>query len=95
MYKRQLHAMAFQRRAHAFGLLRLHGDIHQSLAIAQHITAGAAHCARKAVVPQQRFGHAVVAAGDEYKRQDLPAAKAEAAAMLPVLEALPGDELHY
>ena len=26
---------------------------------------------------------------------DLPAAKAEAAAMLPVLEALTGDELHY
>ena len=62
-FQRALHAIAFQRRAHAFSLLRFHGDIHQSLAIAQHIAAGAAHCARKAVVPQQRFGHAVVAAG--------------------------------
>ena len=30
-----------------------------------------------------------------YRDMDLPAAKAEAAAMLPVLEALTGDELHY
>ncbi len=30
-----------------------------------------------------------------YRDTDLPAAKAEAAAMLPVLEALTGDELHY
>ena len=30
-----------------------------------------------------------------YRDMDLPAAKAEAAAMLPVLEALIGDELHY
>ena len=30
-----------------------------------------------------------------YRDMDLPAAKAEAAAMLPVLEALTADELHY
>ena len=30
-----------------------------------------------------------------YRDMDLPAAKAEAAAMLPVLEALTGDDLHY
>ena len=30
-----------------------------------------------------------------YRDMDLPAAKAEAAAMLPVLEALTADQLHY
>ena len=30
-----------------------------------------------------------------YRDMDLPAAKAEAAAMLPVLEALTADHLHY
>ena len=30
-----------------------------------------------------------------YRDMDLPAAKAEAAAMLPVLEALTGNDLHY
>ena len=30
-----------------------------------------------------------------YRDMDLPAAKAEAAAMLPVLEALTADRLHY
>ena len=30
-----------------------------------------------------------------YRDMDLPAAKAEAAAMLPVLEALTADKLHY
>ena len=30
-----------------------------------------------------------------YRDMDLPAAKAEAAAMLPVLEALTAEDLHY
>lgn len=30
-----------------------------------------------------------------YRDMDLPAARAEAAAMLPVLEALTADQLHY
>ena len=30
-----------------------------------------------------------------YRDMDLPAARAEAAAMLPLLEALTADELHY
>ena len=30
-----------------------------------------------------------------YRDMDLPAAKAEAAAMLPVLEALTADQMHY
>ena len=33
--------------------------------------------------------------GGHYRDMDLPAAKAEAAAMLPVLEALTADRLHY
>ena len=42
-------------------------------------------------------GHCFVVCPQDAKqvRDDLPAAKAEAAAMLPVLEALTGDELHY
>ena len=61
-FQRAFHAMAFQCRTHALGLLRLHGEIHQHLAVAEHIAACAAHRARKAVVPEQRFGHTVVAA---------------------------------
>ena len=61
-FQRALHAVALHGAAHALCQLRLHGQIYQHLIPAEHIAAGAAHCAVKAVV-QQRLGHAQVAPG--------------------------------
>ena len=67
-----------------------------------YLTTGAAHTlehlfatyARNSAVKGAVPGASEVECGN-YRDMDLPAAKAEAAAMLPVLEALTADQLHY
>ena len=61
-FQRALHAVALHGAAHILCQLRFHGQVYQHLVPAEHIAAGAAHCAVKAVV-QQRLGHTQVAPG--------------------------------
>ena len=61
-FQRALHAVALHGAAHVLCQLRLHRQVYQHLIPAEHIAAGAAYRAVKAVV-QQRLGHAQIAPG--------------------------------
>ena len=66
-----------------------------------YLTTGAAHTLEHLFATYARnsaYKDGVIYVGPmcgNYRDMDLPKAKAEAAAMLPVLEALTADQLHY